>query len=423
MSQAMDQETQVSPAVKCERCGFEQEQNQNAQCSFCGFAQLSGATRSSRLQYVELRGIGRSTVRAAVLGVALVVVFASLVAVQNLRVQAEARAAATATATAVALQARAVRAREFVDAAERNAASGQFETALSEIDEALKLQPSLERAGALRADVTARATTTAGVEATRVALAAEATRTAQAVQATRIATAAAATRTSDARRIVATAEALRDTGDTAGALAAANQALGLQADLPSAIAVRDDVAPAVTATAGAISASATAQAVAASATATAQAVVSAREKKWNEFLVYAPKLVSLLQQSDEINRNHAALAARLTVANAPQFYTQTDRAAAATGNLKKAALGVSTPSEARDLQNSVRQALSIRENAFNKLKDALDAPGRLSAQAEYQEAKRAADVSALDVVVKLLQMCDSMNVGPDECNSAVGLSS
>jgi isopentenyl diphosphate isomerase/L-lactate dehydrogenase-like FMN-dependent dehydrogenase len=177
----------------------------------------------------------------------------------------------------------------------------------------------------------------------------------------------------------------------------------------------------VTATAQAASASVTAQAVAASATASANAAVAAHDKKWNAFLTYAPQLAKLLRQSDEIDRNHSAAAARLSTANAVQFYTLTDRSAEATGNLKMSALGVSTPSEARDFKNSVYQALRLREDAFNKLKAVLDTPNRLSLQADYQEAKRLADTSALPVVAQLFELCGTMDVGPDECSSAVGL--
>lgn len=108
------------------------------------------------------------------------------------------------------------------------------------------------------------------------------------------------------------------------------------------------------------------------------------------------------------------------LAKLAQFYTLTDRAAQAQGNLKMAAVGVSTPQEGREFKDSIYTAIRIREDALNKLKTALD-ERRISASAAYQEAKRLSDTSTLLTVARLFELCDSLGRGPDECMAAVGL--
>jgi hypothetical protein len=394
----------ASPSwVACNRCGYSRNTDAS-RCAFCGSDRLLGAGSSTpHLGYVPLRGVGSQTTRALIVAGIVLLALIGVVSAQIQRAQGEARAVAAATATAAAVQAQVALANAHVDEAERQASAGQLAAAFSELDQASQGQPSLARAASLRQDVSARVTATALVQATQAAVAAEGARSAQ------------------AHNLLAEAQTQRDAGDLAAALASVTQALALTPDLSDAVALKNEVGPAVTATAQAVSASATAQTVAASATASANAAIAAREKKWNEFLNYGPQLVKLLRQSDEINRNHSAAAARLTTANAAQFYTLTDRSAQATGNLKISALGMSTPPEGRDLKDSVYQTLRLREDAFNKLKAVLDAPGRLSLQADYQEAKRLADISAFPVVAQLFELCGTMDVGPDECNSAVGL--
>jgi tetratricopeptide (TPR) repeat protein len=372
------------PGFRCFQCGYAAN-GQRVACRVCGTdTLLHPNTEAPSLPYIKQTGIGAPVRQAAVVATAVLLVGFSLAAFSGLRAEQETRAAVSVAATAVALQAQRTRAREAFDNARSLLDGGQVEAAMSQVETALRDDASLVGATELREVIVARATATRVAEATRAAVAADATRTVQATQTTQQAAADAAVRSAQANELVSAAERQRVEGNYAAALSTVEQALGLNPNAAEAVSLRDEVRPVVIATASAISATATAQAVAVSATATAHAVTAAKEKKWNDFLVYGAELSRLLRRSDEVNRNHAAAAALVSAGNLAQFYTLTDRSAESTGNLKTAALMVSAPTEGRELKDSVYQALRVREDAFNRLKEALDAPGRVSAQAASQ---------------------------------------
>lgn len=151
------------------------------------------------------------------------------------------------------------------------------------------------------------------------------------------------------------------------------------------------------------------------------ATVDRVAQQWGEFLRYGPELVDLVKRSEEINRLHAQGAAQVTTSTVVAFYNLTDQAARSQGELLRTANLVRVPREANDYKQSVLNALSQREDAFNALKTALNRPG-VAAAAEYQTAKEKLDRSTLGIVSELFKLCATMQAEPDECMTTVGLS-
>lgn len=144
-------------------------------------------------------------------------------------------------------------------------------------------------------------------------------------------------------------------------------------------------------------------------------------QQWEEFLRYGPEVVSYLKRSDILNTAHTVMVPPvLTGANRGAFYTATNDAAERTGVLKRQSTQVQVPRQANDFKNAVTLALSQREDSFNKLKEAINAPNAANESA-YQTAKRLADNSAIRPVLEMIKLCETMNATIEECNTAVGL--
>lgn len=149
--------------------------------------------------------------------------------------------------------------------------------------------------------------------------------------------------------------------------------------------------------------------------------VSKVNQQWGEFLVYAPRFGDILKRSDEVNRVHAQGAGLASAATVVQFYQLTDQAARSQGVLKLESIRIKVPSEGEDFKDSVFDTLRQREDAMNKLKEALNRPG-VAGTAAYQEAKTAVDRSTVRTVLRLIALCEKMEATTDECFTSSGIS-